>query len=74
MSYIEVWFKTWCPECKVVNWVCDGDPSDLTGVDIDAIKCWKCSQSWWLDEHNEFDLWPEDSTPEDCAEEGKEHP
>lgn len=73
--YTEVWFKIWCPKCEKPNWVCDGDPTDLTGVDIEAIKCWKCSHSWWLDDDPiMMEMRPEDATPEDYAEEGMESP
>ncbi len=74
MDYIETWFKAWCPKCKAANWVCDGDPSDVTGVDIEAIKCWKCNHSWWLDEDFVVDMHGKDATPEDYAEDGTENP
>ena len=39
---MESWYKTWCPKCETINWFCNGDERDLSGVDIDAIKCRKC--------------------------------
>lgn len=75
MSYIEIWWKTWCPSCEVPNWVCDGNPSDNTRPDIEAIKCWKCGHSWWTtDDEIWLDMYPDDATPDDYTEEGKEKP
>ncbi len=38
----DTWYKNWCSKCETVNWVCDGDTTDLSGIDIDGIKCRKC--------------------------------
>lgn len=38
----EAWYKENCPECEAVNWICNGDESDLTGVDVEAYKCRTC--------------------------------
>ena len=38
----EAWYKEWCPKCKTVNWICNGDESDLSGIDLDGYKCRKC--------------------------------
>jgi transcription elongation factor Elf1 len=37
-----MWYESNCPECGKQNWVCDGDPSDLSGMDIEGLKCWNC--------------------------------
>ena len=38
----EAWYKEQCPNCGTINWVCNGDESDITGKDLDAYKCRKC--------------------------------
>ena len=38
----EAWYKEYCPKCETVNWICNGDESDLSGVDLDGYKCRKC--------------------------------
>lgn len=42
MIMAESWYKEYCPKCDTVNWVCNGDESDLSGVDIDGYQCRKC--------------------------------
>lgn len=42
--YIETWHKVRCPYCEKVNWICDGDTSDLTQPDIEAVRCWACKK------------------------------
>ena len=46
----ETWYKDECPKCETINWVCDGDISDLSGIDISGIKCRKCGHIWYLGE------------------------
>ena len=41
--------KTWCPKCGKANFNNNGDPQDLTGVDIEAIRCWSCKNCYPLD-------------------------
>ena len=36
------WYESNCPDCDKKNWVCDGDTSDLSEMDIEAVKCWNC--------------------------------
>lgn len=38
----ESWYKEYCPECEAVNWICNGDESDLTTCDVEAYKCRTC--------------------------------
>lgn len=47
---IEQWFHGWCPTCKTENWICNGDPNDVTVSDIDGIKCWNCAREFLLSE------------------------
>ena len=39
---MEAWYKTWCPECNVVNWFCNGNENDLSGLDVEAVECREC--------------------------------
>ena len=54
----EAWYKEWCPGCDAINWICNGNENDLSGVDIEAIKCRKCGLIWYLGDPDnlEFDL------------------
>lgn len=38
----ESWHNEGCPKCDTVNWFCNGDESNLSGVDLDGYKCRKC--------------------------------
>ena len=38
----EVWNKMPCPICEAINWICLGDTTDLSGADIEAVKCHSC--------------------------------
>ena len=40
------WYKEICSKCDTVNWVCNGDETDLTVVDIDAFKCRQCGHQY----------------------------
>ena len=44
------WYEEFCPECEAVNWFCNGDESDLTAVDIEAVKCRSCGHIWSVEE------------------------
>ena len=44
----EAWYKEWCPKCETHNWICNGDESDISGVDVEAIKCRKCDHIFFL--------------------------
>lgn len=64
------WYEMHCPKCRANNWFNNGDTSDLTVGDINAVKCWSCGHLWRLSGDDEFD--PEDASGEaECAEEGK---
>jgi phage FluMu protein Com len=52
----ESWYKEYCPKCDTINWICNGDESDLTQEDVDAIKCRKCDHIFSL---GEIDDWME---------------
>ena len=38
-----------CPQCRKTIWVNNGDVSDLTVGDIDAIKCCFCNHEFYTD-------------------------
>lgn len=61
---VQIWFQDNCPECRSSNWINDGDPSDLTAMDVGGIKCWKCGHCWKLDEFSE-------ASDEDDFEDGR---
>ena len=44
----EAWYKEYCPYCETYNWVSNGDPQDLSGVDVEGIKCRKCGKIFVL--------------------------
>lgn len=38
-----------CPKCHSFNWFSNGDMSDLTRPDLEALECWQCGHKFWLD-------------------------
>lgn len=46
----DTWYKEWCPHCETHNWICNGDETDLSGVDVEGIKCRKCGKIFPLGE------------------------
>ena len=44
----EAWYKEFCPDCDAVNWICNGDESDLSSIDIEGYKCRKCGKIHFL--------------------------
>jgi len=49
----ESWYKEYCPYCETHNWICNGDENDLSGVDVEGIKCRECGKIFML---GEFDV------------------
>jgi len=47
--YIETWYKIWCDKCDAINWLCDGDTSDMTQSDVEGFVCFKCCHTHRLD-------------------------
>lgn len=43
-----------CPSCQSRNWISQGDMNDCTGVDTEAIRCWKCKHEWLVEGADEF--------------------
>jgi len=56
MEYIESWIKCRCSKCKRINWVNQGDTTDLTGVDVEIVKCWSCGEESTCDDETEYDI------------------
>ena len=52
VSYAEAWYMTWCPYCDATNWHCNGNESDLSGLDVEDIKCCNCSETYRLGEYD----------------------
>jgi phage FluMu protein Com len=48
-----------CPHCGAVNHFDAGDPADITGVDVEALKCHRC-KNVFLTEGGDW------TTPEDA--------
>ena len=53
----ETWYKSHCSKCNTINWISNGDTSDLSGVDVEGYKCWKCGNIEYFgdEEHYEFE-------------------
>lgn len=39
-----------CPFCNKINFWSNGDESNLTDCDVEAVKCWNCNKIWSLDD------------------------
>lgn len=50
----EVWYADNCSNCGARNWVCGGDPQNVTGYGPDGVRCWKCGHCWSL--HDDADM------------------
>ncbi len=37
-------YKIVCPKCNQQNWYNNGDETDLTKTDVDAVKCINCEK------------------------------
>ncbi len=48
IDFVESWYRVWCPYCETGNWFCNGNESDLSGIDVDAIKCRSCAKVFLL--------------------------
>ncbi len=68
------WFKISCPECKEENWISNrGGRVIVDTQGIDALKCWSCCQSNWVDKFSE-EYHEEGTTPKDYADQGHRAP
>jgi len=71
--YIETWHKTECDFCEAINWICDGDITDIGGVDVEAVTCWKCHKTYGIHE-DVISTLDAESIKGLYAEEGKQKP
>jgi|TARA_Y100000310_G_scaffold277483_1_gene295254 hypothetical protein len=63
-----------CPKCGKINWVNNGDTSDLTVSDVEAIRCWSCRNEWFIG-YDMPGMYGEDVKPCDVMiEDGKKSP
>lgn len=46
---MDTFIRQSCPKCKSLNWVNNGDTSDLTEMDVTGIRCWNCGKCWEID-------------------------
>lgn len=53
---MDTWYNPHCPTCGKVNWVSNGDISDLTVEDVEGFMCWSCEQSWQFPEEIDGEL------------------
>ena len=42
-----------CPKCGIKCWVNDGDVSDLTMPDVEALRCWHCHHEFLIDDDHD---------------------
>ncbi len=48
VDYAESWYKLFCPYCEQINWFCNGNEQDLSGIDKDGIRCFACKEVFML--------------------------
>ncbi len=60
---VEQWFSDYCEKCKSRNFINNGDLSDITGFDVQGIRCWNCGHCWRLDHLYEEFAEAEDDDP-----------
>jgi len=54
--YIETWYKIACPKCDKPNWVCNGDVSDQTVSDVEAVECHSCNHQFVIGDEEDCDM------------------
>ena len=50
---VDTYYKTWCPYCHEANWVNNGDVSDISGTDVERIRCHACKKVFLISEEIE---------------------
>ena len=64
----DIYHSECCPGCGKKNFYCLGNPDDISGVDIEALICWKCGHKWLLEMCEEWtnleDAYTEDGEKE----------
>lgn len=54
--HTETWYKIMCHSCTTINWMCDGDTSDITAMDLDGFTCRGCQRKHSFDPDMPSDL------------------
>ena len=52
--YWDSWYRFLCPYCEEINWYCNGDENDLSGVDVNNVKCWNCKNTFTTVENDDL--------------------
>ena len=68
--FIDTWLKIHCPNCNKVNWINQGDTSDLTGFDAETFRCWSCKTRWNIGDEEKM----EDDDDDCCFDIGLKRP
>ncbi len=63
-----------CSHCGQRVWFNNGDESDLTAPDVEALACPYCMKMFWVSEQDIDIRYGEDAVPEDYAEKGHKTP
>ena len=59
-----------CPDCNKKNfyWIGNSELFDISGTDIEALICWKCSHKWLLSESEEIGITLDDAYTDEGME------
>lgn len=71
--WTETVYKMPCPGCSHLNFVSNGDESDVSGVDVQAVKCWSCKKVFPVSELDLLFIDGEDANPENWMVEDGEY-
>ncbi len=52
VDYTESWYVIECPYCAKSNAVCNGNEEDLSGVDVEGVRCYSCKEVFILGERD----------------------
>lgn len=47
-------YKEHCPKCNKTNYYDVGDAEDITGVDVEGLRCWFCGTEWLTEGSEDF--------------------
>ena len=56
VDYMESWYKVWCPYCEQINWICNGNEQDVSGIDIDGVRCLACKKVFMMGLRDKIDI------------------
>lgn len=60
-----IWLELNCGKCSTINWLCAGDPQDISGVDPEGFICWSCKSHNIIDQDGEMVII--DRSDHDCS-------